>query len=106
MFLHRTNLWRVGLTTVLRKHILEGHCYRFSKIEQRSENLHTIFNSLERRFAFGITIASGHTITLYVQTCRCLNKFVIRTARNTGFNVRPFDVKQAARIESSLSIII
>ena len=37
--------------TILRMHILGGHCYRFSKIEQKSENLHTIFNSLERRFA-------------------------------------------------------
>ena len=39
------------IMTILRMHILGGHCYRFSKIEQKSENLHTIFNSLERRFA-------------------------------------------------------
>ena len=55
---------------------------------------------------FGITIASRHTITLYVQTCSCLNKFVIRTARNTGFNVRPFDLVISLNPEITISLVI
>ena len=39
------------IIVVLPKFILEGSCYKFSKIEQMSENLHCQFNDLERTFA-------------------------------------------------------
>ena len=86
--------------TILGNHIIEGHCYCFSKIEQKYENLHTIFNSLERRFACYKNKS--------LQYFHCLRAYynIIRTGPQ-GPHEMPilpqYYIKLAVQIESNLS---
>lgn len=88
------------IMTILGNHIIEGHCYCFSKIEQKYENLHTIFNSLERRFACYKNKS--------LQYFHCLRAYynIIRTGPQ-GPHEMPilpqYYIKLAVQIESNLS---
>ena len=40
------------LSCVMPKFVRQGTVYKFLKIEQKAENLHCVFNNLERRFLY------------------------------------------------------